>query len=302
MRDLIHGLSHRIRQLVRAGRGRVSPRYVSGVAKGGDAEFPVDVLAENATWDFLKESGQSVAVYTESEGMRILGSNPRYVFIVDPIDGTRGAAANFETACVSIAVARYSESPTIGEIEFAMLEELKTGNWIYADQSMCGLESSGYDGALPRLSSTTNLERMFWSLEFNGHPAGMMIDAYGHLIDASANRGGVFVVNSASFSISRIITGQMDAYVDIGNRKLRDHPETEEDFRRVGHGSILHLFPYDIAASVYLAERAGVIITDAYGKSLHPTRLLDISPMNQQSCIAACTRELHEGLLSEIRW
>lgn len=63
-----------------------------------------------------------------------------------------------------------------------------------------------------------------------------------------------------AFSISRIITGQMDAYVDIGNRVMRDHPETEADFRRVGHGSILHLFPYDIAASVYPARRAGVTI------------------------------------------
>jgi myo-inositol-1(or 4)-monophosphatase len=302
MRDLIQGLSGRIRDLVRAGRGRVSARYISGVAKGGDAEFPVDVLAEEAAWAYLQESGQSLAVYTESEGLRVIGSDPRYIFVIDPIDGTRGAAANFETACVSIAVARYSESPTIGDIEFAMLQELKTGNWIYADESMQGLQCAGYDGALPRLGSTTNPERMFWSLEFNGHPAAMMIAAYGHLIDASSNRGGVFVFNSASFSISRIITGQMDAYVDIGNRKLRDHPETEADFRRVGHGSILHLFPYDIAASVYLAARAGVIITDAYGKSLNETRLLDISPMNQQSCLAACTRELHNALLTGIHW
>jgi len=302
MRDLVHGLSGRIRDLVRAGRGRVSARYISGVAKGGDAEFPVDVLAEDAAWAYLQESGQAVAVYTESEGLRVIGNNPRYIFVIDPIDGTRGAAANFETACVSIAVARYSESPMIGDIEFAMLQELKTGNWIYADDSMQGLDCEGYDGPLPRRGSTTNPERMFWSLEFNGHPAAMMIAAYGHLIDASSNRGGVFVFNSASFSISRIITGQMDAYVDIGNRMLRDHPETEADFRRVGHGSILHLFPYDIAASVYLAERAGVIITDAYGKSLNETRLLDIGPMNQQSCLAACTQELHNALLTGIYW
>jgi myo-inositol-1(or 4)-monophosphatase len=110
------------------------------------------------------------------------------------------------------------------------------------------------------------------------------------------------VFNSASFSISRIITGQMDAYVDIGNRLLRDRPETEPDFRRVGHGSILHLFPYDIAASVFLAERAGVTITDAYGGSLHDTLLLDISPDNQRSCIAACTPKLHAALIESIRW
>lgn len=302
MKALVQGLSHRIRDIVRTGRGRVASRYQSGVAKGGDAEFPVDRLAEQAAWEYLRDSGVSLAVYTESEGLRVLGENPEWVFVIDPIDGTRGAAADFEMACVSIAVARFTEAPTIGDIEFAMLHEIKTGHWLYADAASPGIESSGYDGGLPRLGTTTELERMFWTLEFNGHPADLMIRCYGHLIDLSANRGAVYVVNSASFSISRIITGQMDAYVDIGNRLLRDHPETEAEFRRVGHGSILHLFPYDIAASVYLAERAGVVITDAYGNSLHDTRLLDISPLNQRSCLAACTPQLHRALLDGIRW
>jgi myo-inositol-1(or 4)-monophosphatase len=173
---------------------------------------------------------------------------------------------------------------------------------MYADASAPGIESCGYPTPGPQLSSVVDLERMFWSLEFNGHPAQLMLDAYGHLIDTSANRGGVYVFNSASFSISRIITGQMDAYVDIGNRLLRDHPATEVDFRWVGHGSILHLFPYDIAASVYLAERAGVTITDGYGNALHDTLLLDIGPANQRSCLAASTRQLHAALLSAIRW
>jgi myo-inositol-1(or 4)-monophosphatase len=280
----------------------VASRYAGGTAQGGDAEFPVDVLAEQATLEFLRDSGRSVAVYTESHGLQILGARASHVLVVDPIDGTRGAAADLEMATVSIAAARLTNQPTIGDIEFAILKEIKTGHWMYADASTPGIESCGYPAPFPQLSSTVDLERMFWSLEFNGHPARLMLDAYGHLIDASANRGGVYVFNSASFSISRIITGQMDAYVDIGNRLLRDHPETEADFRRVGHGSILHLFPYDIAASVYLAERAGVIITDGYGNSLRDTLLLDIAPTNQRSCLAACTPQLHAALLSTIRW
>jgi myo-inositol-1(or 4)-monophosphatase len=112
----------------------------------------------------------------------------------------------------------------------------------------------------------------------------------------------VFLFNSASYSISRIITGQLDAYVDIGNRLLKEYPETRPAFEKVGKGYILHLFPYDIAASVFLAEKAGVIITDAFGKSLNNTLLMDLSDNNQQSCIAASTLELHGKLLDNIRW
>ncbi|MFD8280603.1 inositol monophosphatase family protein [Streptomyces solisilvae] len=302
MRALVQGVADRIWRAVRDDRTTRAGRYLEGTTAGGDAEFPVDVLAERVAWEYLVASGESVAVYTESEGLRVIGDDPRYVLVIDPIDGTRGAAADLEMACVSIAAARYGPAPSIADIEYAMLKEIKTGNWMYADVHSDGIESGGYPDPVPSVGKTDDLERMFWSLEFNGHPARLMLDAYGHLVDASANRGGVYVFNSASFSISRIITGQMDAYVDIGNRLLRDRPETEADFRRVGHGSILHLFPYDIAASVFLTERAGVVITDAYGAPLGDTLLLEIDPGNQRSCIAACTPRLHEALISEIRW
>lgn len=302
MKALVQGLAKHVRAVIVKERGTVTGRYVGGKASGGDAEFPVDVLAERATREYLQDSGRSIAVYTESEGLYVLGDRPSHVIVVDPIDGTRGAAADLEMATVSIAAARFTEQPTIGDIESAILKEIKTGNWMYADAHGPSIESSGHPGTLPQLSSAVDPDRMFWSLEFNGHPARLVINAYGHLVDASSNRGAVYVFNSASFSISRIITGQMDAYVDIGNRLLRDHPETEAEFRRVGHGSVLHLFPYDIAASVFLAERAGVTITDAYGESLRDTLLLDVRLTNQRSCIAACTPELHAALMSTIRW
>ncbi|GHH87484.1 inositol monophosphatase [Streptomyces sulfonofaciens] len=302
MKALVQGVADRIWEAVRDDRTTRAGRYLEGKTAGGDAEFPVDVLAEQVAWDYLKASGTSLAVYTESEGLRVIGDDPHYVLVIDPIDGTRGAAADLEMACVSVAAARYGPAPTIGDIEYAVLKEVKTGHWMYADIHSDGIDSGGYPDPVPSVGRAEDPERMFWSLEFNGHPARLMLDAYGHLVDASANRGGVYVFNSASFSISRIITGQMDAYVDIGNRLLRDHPETEADFRRVGHGSILHLFPYDIAASVFLAERAGVVITDAYGAPLGDTLLLEIGPENQRSCIAACTPRLHAALLSAIRW
>jgi myo-inositol-1(or 4)-monophosphatase len=300
IRELVLGLADHIWEAIAERRSTVGARYVSGTAQGGDAEFPVDVLAEHAAFEYLDRAGVAVAFYTESAGLKVLGDDPSHLLVIDPIDGTRAAAANLEMACVSIAAAPYGASLTIGDIDHAVLKEVKTGNWFYADHTSKGLELG--PGSQVALSPTTDLERMFWSVEFNGHPADLMTAAYGHLIDLSANRGAFYVFCSASFSLSRIITGQMDAYVDIGNRLLREHPELEPEFRRVGHGQILHLFPYDIAASVYLAERAGVVVTDAFGGSLHDTDLLDISAMNQRSCVAASTPALHKALLANIRW
>lgn len=290
-----------VREAVLGTKGTLKNRQVNGYSPGGDAQFDIDEVAEAAVWRFAQEKGEPIALYSEDEGLRRIGE-PKYVLIVDPIDGTRPAAAGLEMANISIAAARFKEDARIEDVEFALLQEIKSGAFIFADRSKEGLVSEGYRTPVPRLSGTTSLERMFWSMEFNGHPAQMMTKAYGHIIDRSANTGGVFVFNSASYSISRVVTGQLDAYVDIGNRLLKDHPATRADFERVGNGKVLHLFPYDIAASVLIAEKAGVIITDAYGKSLGSTRLMDLSPENQRSCIAASTRELHGKLLDSIHW
>lgn len=303
MKTLMLGLARAIRAELDAGRVVNKARRVLSDSPGGDAQFDIDEVAERVVWDYLNaHAREPIAVYTEDHGFRSIGADPQRVLVIDPIDGTRPASADLELATISIAAAPMSADPTIAEVDHALLLELKSGNWMYTGADEPAVVGDGYPRGLPNLSTTTDLSTMFWSIEFNGHPMSLMTAAYAHLVDSSANTGGVFVFNSASFSISRIISGQLDAYVDIGNRVLHDHPATEAAFRAAGRGNILHLFPYDIAASVLLAKRAGVTITDGYGKPLDDTRLFDLSPANQRSCIAAATPELHERLLDAIAW
>ncbi|MDF9761630.1 hypothetical protein EI200_11570 [Peribacillus simplex] len=302
MKNYIIELGRYVYSKVKNQKGTLKNRIVNGYSPGGDAQFNIDAAAEAAVLEFISEKKEPIVFYTEDGGLKTIGENPQYILIVDPIDGTRPAAAGLEMSCISIALAKYKDNSKIKDIEYAFLMELKTGNYMYGDIFSNFIEFEGYKCELPNLSHGIDIKNMFWSFEFNGHPTKLMIDSYGHLIDESANNGGVFIFNSASYSISRIITGQMDAYVDIGNRLLKDNPELLRDFQKVGNGQVLHLFPYDIAASVFLAKKAGVIITDAYGKSLDETLLTDISFNNQQSCIAASTEELHQKLLEQINW
>ncbi|MDR1449995.1 MAG: hypothetical protein LBI84_07325 [Propionibacteriaceae bacterium] len=294
-------LARYVRSAVLNYRSQQVRRHVRGDSPGGDAQFDIDYIAEDAAVRFLQaETRCRAALYSEDRGYLAIHSDPEYLFVVDPIDGTRPAAAGLEMAMVSVAVAPHDRDAALKDVVCAVLVEVESGRAIYGDAQ--GLRADGYQVDLPRLNDARDIAYMFWSIELNGHPMSLMAKAYGDLVDASANSGAVFVFNSSTFSISRIITGQMDAYVDVGNRVLRDHPETEPDFRRAGRGSILHLFPYDIAAVVFLAQLAGVVITDAYGGSLDETKLQDMGPMNQQSCVAACTAELHAALIKSINW
>jgi myo-inositol-1(or 4)-monophosphatase len=88
--------------------------------------------------------------------------------------------------------------------------------------------------------------------------------------------------------------------VDVGDRVFRDYPNLRAQFLQAGLGSVMGLFPYDIAAAVLIAERAGCTVTDAYGNSLDSTFLLDTSEQNIRSCLGASNPVLHEKLLAEI--
>ena len=73
------------------------------------------------------------AYYSEDRGLQG-ATDPELVLIVDPIDGTRPAAAGFESACVSIAAARPAATPTMAELVAGVVQEIKTGDLFAAER------------------------------------------------------------------------------------------------------------------------------------------------------------------------
>src|SRR4029450_12439923 len=118
------------------------------------------------------------------------------------------------------------------------------------------------------LSANRSLERMFWSYGFRGRPARALVEVLAELIDASSVGGGTFDLGSATFDMTRIATGQLDAYVEPGSRIIDDIPAMRAEFERVGGGAGLNTSPYDLAAATICLEECGAVVTDAYGEPL----------------------------------
>jgi myo-inositol-1(or 4)-monophosphatase len=113
-------------------------------------------------------------------------------------------------------------------------------------------------------------------------------------------RGGYFDLGSAAFNITRIVTGQLDAYVDVGRRILDENPRTEAAFLAVGDGSVCTNFPYDIAAAALILTEAGGIITLADGRPLDAHPAVGSSRAEGLAVLAAASAELHAALLGAI--
>ena len=289
------------RELALALREEIAPRLGShagrahaGAGFGGDVTFAIDEQAESFMEEFLAERAPELAFYSEDRGLVVPAGVPRWVLIVDPIDGTRPAMAGFEAACVSVALAELGDGePTIGDVSAGCVVEIKSGACLYAERG------GGLDPA-PALSANGDLSRMFWSYGLRGRPARETIEVLAELLDASSVGGGTFDLGSASYDMTRIATGQLDAYVEPGPRMIADVPGMRERFERVGGGAVLNNSPYDLAAAALCLEEAGAVVSDAYGASLANRPLLGSGAEFQISCIAAANRDLHAAILASI--
>jgi myo-inositol-1(or 4)-monophosphatase len=181
-----------------------------------------------------------------------------------------------------------------------VIQEIKSGDLFVAEKGGGFSMTRAGGGDLPFAPTPrADLESLFWTLGFRGRPAVILAAVLEELIDGSSVGGSVFDIGSATYSITRILTGQLDAYVDIGPAIIAAHPSVEADFRRVGRGNVLCNSPYDLAAAHLICTEAGVPIGDADGSTLDDRLVLGSDASYQLACIASGNAEL-QALLVEV--
>lgn len=300
--ELCEGLALRIREAVRPHLGLAASRHIEGRGAGGDSTFSIDEVAETMMEDCLRDHPY-VAYYSEDRGL-VAGPQARAILIVDPIDGTRPAAAGLEACCVSVAAAHYHPErlpePRMRDVFLGYLCEIK-GEGVF--HAVKGEGAHWLDAGVERkidTASHTDISTLFWTIGFRGRPALPTILVLGELIDSSSVDGGLFDLGSATFGITRLLTGGLHAYVDVGDRMRREVPAVAEEFVEVGHGHTLNNSSYDLAAANLIAREAGLPVTDAYGRPDSDYPLLGGGTANQLSCLISVTPELQRELIEMV--
>jgi myo-inositol-1(or 4)-monophosphatase len=294
IRTLVSELAGALREEVLPDLGAHAGRAHSGEAEGGDVTFAIDQRAEARMEEFLAERAPGVAFYSEDRGMvSPAAGEAEWVLVVDPIDGTRPALAGLESSMVSVAAARLDGEPAMGDVEVGCMVEIKSGERFIAQRGH-GVEPAA------RLSQNTEIARMFWTYGLRGRPVRPLMEVLAEMVDASSVGGASFDLGSATYDMTRVLTGQMDAYIEPGPRLVDDVPGMRAEFERVGGGAILNNSPYDLAAAVLCLEEGGAVVTDAYGRPLSDRPLLGSGHEFQMSCVAAANTELHALICREL--
>lgn len=293
LRQLVTELALDLRSEVLPQLGRSEGREHEGAGAGGDVTFAIDERAEARMEEFLAERAPEVAFYSEDRGLVVPAGDPEWILVVDPIDGTRPAMAGLESACVSVAAARLDGEPTMADVEVGCVVEIKSG------AAFTAVRGHGLNPA-PRLATTTEIPPMLWAYGLRGRPVVATATVLEELIDSSSVAGGTFDLGSATFDMTRLITGQLDAYVEPGPRIVDEVDGMRAEFERVGRGAVLNNSPYDLAAAALILTEAGATVTDANGRPLDDRLLLGSGPEFQMSCVSAVTPELNAAIVAAI--
>jgi len=292
MRALVRDLALALRERVLPHLGSHAARAHEAEAAGGDVTFAIDAEAERELEAFLAERAPDVAFYSEDRGLVEPAGPARTVLVVDPIDGTRPALAGLESCCVSVAAASLDGEPAMADVTVGCVVEIPSGQVFLAERGAGVVE-----GPPVRLSRNELVERMFWTYGFRGRPARPMAEVLGDLIDASSVGGATFELGSAAFDMTRVVTGQLDAYVEPGPRLIDEVAGMRAEFERVGGGAVLNNSPYDLAAAALILEEAGAVVSDAYGRPLGACPLLGSAHEFQMSVVASGNPALHAAIL-----
>jgi len=183
----------------------------------------------------------------------------------------------------------------MSDLEIGCVVEIKSGDWYLA------VRGAGVESTRPvALSRDSDLDRMFWGYGFRGRPVRPTVEVLAELIDASSVGGGTFELGSQAFAMTRVVTGQFDAVIEVGSRLIDDVPGMRAEFEVVGGGQVLNNSPYDLAAPWLCLTEAGGVVSDGWGEPLDGYRLLGSGHEFQMSSISAANARLHAKLVQAV--
>ena len=175
---------------------------VVGRGSGGDLTLRGDLEAERVAVDYLLNHADCAAVVSEEIGERVVGEKG-YVFVIDPLDGSRNYKRGSSLFAVSIAAA---VGRTLEDVVAGVVYAPAMGLEIYAAKN-----SGVYVNGRPLAKRGNGGSE---DLVFVGASPKASFLPYAYMLGLSARGLIARSLGSASLELASVATGAADAYVD----------------------------------------------------------------------------------------
>ena len=198
---------------------------VVGYNPSGDISKRFDVDAENIVKRCIVKALSDVVFVGEESGVEVFGS-PKWVAIVDPVDGSTNFSYDIPWASISIGVAPYKQGVAVEDIKYAVVAEIfRDRMYVYSDGDVKVVGGKGR-----RSEPAPVILGYFESLD-----AYKPIEKYIKLCASQKRRYVVRSLGSAALDIIYVALGNAEIFIDLRG-KLRN---------------------VDVAAAIRIAEALG---------------------------------------------
>lgn len=233
-------------------------KSIAGVAKAEK----IDAVAEETVLRFLSETEIPMLVVSEESGRVTLGGAPKYICVLDPVDGSFNAAHGIPVYSISIAFAKYKPNATLQDVEFGLVKNLATGEVFEAVKGRKSTCDSKNISTSQREDLGTSTLCVY--LQKNVEEIRLL-----------QKLKGVRALGSVALELCYAARGDYEGLVDLRSC-LRN---------------------IDIAAGKLILEEAGGVVSDEYGKALK-TGIHEVTTL---SIVASANKTLHKKVLEAIR-
>ena len=185
---------------------------------------------------------------------------PKFIFLIDPIDGTSNAIKEIPAYAISIAIAEVNQGrlATLNDVELGFVYNLANGNFIEAEKGKgCYLNNEP-------LTPSTNVK--INKMTLGGFTKSGTSEA-SKLVDRARR---MRVLGSVVLELSYVASGRYDAFLDLRGSRI-----------------------IDIAAGKLILDEVGCIITDKYGKKLNNV----LSIYEKTIVVAANNPDMHQQII-----
>ena len=241
----------------------------------------IDIIAEEKIINILKNAPVLSYIVSEEVGELKLGRGtkrsvtltqelrrkdlkdeeiPKFIFLIDPIDGTNNAIKEIPAYGISIAIADVNQGrlATLNDVELGFISNFANGNFFEAEKGKgCWLNNEEV-----KPSDIINISDM----TLGGFTKSGTSQA-SKLVD---NARRMRVMGSVVLELSYVASGRYDAFLDLRGSRI-----------------------IDIAASKLILEEAGCIITNKYGQKLNN----NLSIYEKTIVVAANNKILHKQMI-----
>jgi myo-inositol-1(or 4)-monophosphatase len=242
------------------------PQPDLGKGAGGDAMKPVDLAAEKAIVETLKQHNISFTLISEESGIKKFGGSPEDCYVtVDPIDGTTNLVHGLPFYASSIAV---SEKPAIADVYAAMVADL------FHNVTYTAFEGKGAyrDGKKIATSKTASLDEAVVGLDLNTYKVRKVAPKLTALIEKTKH---IRHFGANALELCYVADGLTDAFIDL-RTKLRTT---------------------DVAAGFLIIKEAGGTVTTPENRTLD----LKLDPKQTVSFIASGNRQIHKKIVNLVK-